>query len=1155
MKLTAILLTVACLGAGASGHGQQVTLSLKNAPLEEVFHSIEKQAGYYFTYTKEMLQGTKNVDLEVKDKTIREVMDICTKNQPVTYEILGKAVVIKKRGGRFTEGIDLGAIETPPVDITGRIVDENGKPVVVTVLVKGTNKGTTTNENGEFELKGVNDDAVLVISGVSIQAFEWRVNGRSNLGLINSKTKTVIGGEIRIGVVTGYERVKPERFVGSASMLDSATYNRRVGMDIVSRLDGTVNGVFFDKKGGASIQIRGLSTLNSSMDPLIILDNFPYAGDINQINPNDVESITVLKDAAAASIWGSRAGNGVIVITTKKGKFNQPLRVSATSNITLQERPNLFYYPQMNTTDFIDVEKLLFSKGFYDSRLSNTNVRPIISPVVEILAKLRSGSISQGEADAQINAFRSLDVRNDLEKYVYQPSLAQQYYINLNGGNDAFSYNIAGGYNYTRPNIQGSKGNDQYTFTSANSFRPLRNLEVDAGINFTKAINKSTSYSNINLYPYAQLVDAQGNYLAVPKDFRLSYADTAGGGQLLDWHYRPLDEIRLANNIINSQMFQLNLHSSYRITSWLKADAFYRYLQQNGYFRNLYSEQTYLTRDIINRYTQISGSTITRNIPLGAIYDIRNSYNITNNWRGQLNISKNFRGQHDISGLIAGEVSETKGSFNVNRSYGYDVNTGSAVSGLNYSAFYPIYGGLSGSRQIPQGQSLNDEGTVSRFISLLANASYTYKNRYTFYGSARKDGSNIFGVNTNNRWKPLWSTGLSWNLSNESFYAVKWMPFIRLRASYGFMGNSNNTIPAIPIINYAVFLADYTNLRNATVSNPPNPDLRWEKVKTINIGVDFNLINNRVSGSLDYFKKNSTDLISSIPIDPTTGITQTPVNSASLKSNGVELNIHSKNLTGKLQWETGFGLSYVKTIVTKLYNSNVKASDFISYGLHASEGKMAYTIASYRWAGLDPANGDPQGYLNGQVSKNYSSIFSDSVKNQVINGSVVPLYFGFLNNSFSWKGITVSANITYRLKYYFRRPTLNYSDLFIGVNGHPDYELRWQKPGDEQRTNVPSLIYPANANRDLFYQYSEINVLKADNIRLQDVRIQYSLDKKIWKQMPFQRMQFFIYANNLNLILWKASSSKLDPDYSGGINDRISFPTPRTWTGGINLNF
>jgi TonB-dependent starch-binding outer membrane protein SusC len=1161
MRLTAIILLTACLTASARGHSQQITLSEKNASLEKIFKEINRQTGYLFFYNRSWLKDARKVNIQVKNGSIEQALQICFKDQPFTYEIVDKTIVVKPKQKSPNEETDLRNEPPPPIDIKGRIVNEKGEPVVVSVQVKGTGKGTTTNDNGEFELKGVDDDATLVITGVSIESFEVRVNGRSELAL-NAKVKNVIGENVTVEVNTGYQKISKERFVGSYAQLDSIAYNNRAGMDIIGRLDGYIPGILFDKKSTlgsklGNVQIRGFSTLKTPQSPttapLVIVDNFPFKQDLNSLNPNDVESITILKDAAAASIWGAQAGNGVIVITTKKGRYNQPLTVRAYSNITVADKPNPYYYPQISVSDFVDAEISLFRKGAYDNDLSDINRWPSISPVVELLAKRRTGKISAADSASQINSFKSYDVRNQLDQYAYRHAVLQQHHVDLNGGNALFNFSLSTGYNRSLNNVQNSKPDDQFSIKSDFGMRPAKNLEITTGLYYTQANSRSANFSlPSRLYPYAQLADAEGKPLAITNRLRVAYIDSAGGGQLLDWRYMPLQEPGLTDRKNTVQFIQGSLGLNYKLTNWLNASVNYQYSRQSADNSQYYSTKTFYARDLINQYTNLSqASSAVRNpIPVGGILDRAHSVITSQNARAQLNFNKRIGTRHVINSLLAGEISQTKSGGDRAGYYGFNRETSTYQAYVDYVTNFPLYDG-SGTRTIPNRDAIDPEGT-QRFASFLGNASYTYGGRYSVYLSARRDGSNAFGVNTNKKWNPLWSSGLSWDISKEPFYNIIWMSSLRFRASYGYTGNPG-TANGFATIRYSPVPMMHSNLTSANISDPPNPDLRWEKMNMVNLGVDFTLLDERLSGVVDLFNKKVTDAIATSPLAPSTGTTTFAINYANLKGNGFDLSLNSKNTIGKFQWQTRVGFSYVKMIVTKLFNNIYKTANFVTYGFHAAEGKPVYGIASYHWGGLDPLTGNPLGVFNKQTSTDYTAISNDSIANQVFHGSAIPLYSGNINNSFSWKNFTVSANITGRFNFYFRKPTILYSDIISNWRAHADYALRWQKPGDEKITNIPSFTYPANLTRDNFYQYSEVNVLRGDNIRLQDVRLAYRWNSTENRKTLFADFQVFLYANNLNLILWRMDNSGLDPDFVGAVD--FAGPTPKTLTGGVAIHF
>ena len=642
-----------------------------------------------------------------------------------------------------------------------------------------------------------------------------------------------------------------------------------------------------------------------------------------------------------------------------------------------------------------------------------------------------------------------------------------------------------------------------------------------------------------------------GNPLAVPYDRRMGYADTAGGGNLLDWKLRPLEEIKLVDNTTTSQFVQLSGGISYRITGWLTAKVNYQYANQSDNREAYEDQRTYATRDLINQFTNISQSNPRSRYPVppGGILKTSAFAMASHNLRGQLDINKRLGSGHAFNGLIAAERSETKTSGGNNWFYGYNKTSGSYDGGMDYYTFYPTYGG-TGARRIGNG-STHVPVETRRFISFLANMSYSYLGRYTLYASARKDGANVFGVNANRRWKPLWSAGASWELSRESFYAIKWLPSLRLRASYGFSGNPSNTT-GMPTINYVINPNFNTGLPYAGLLTASNPNLRWEKVRTINAGLEFSAFNSRLSGSIDVFYKRSTDLYGVYQPAPSTGLGTYPSNVSSLKGHGVEVSLVSKNIDRGLKWQTGFNLSYVKTVVADVFVTRSATSGYLDYALNPSPGMPAFGISSYRWAGLDPVTGDPLGYYNKQVSGNYAAIVNDSLQNQVFHGSAIPLFFGNINNTLTWKNFSLTFNLIYKLKYYYRKPTVNYYNVVYSDITHPDYALRWRQPGDEQFTDVPSFIYPVNSDRSYFYEHSEINVLRGDHVRLQDIGLQYNPALK-GDNSVVRSIGIFFTANQLNIILWRKDKSGYDPEFAGG--ERTEGPPAKSWTAGLRIGF
>lgn len=1133
MKLTAIFIFLFVLQSMAETFAQ-VTIREKNLTLEKVLQTIKKQSGYDLVYQKELIRTKgKPVSIHLSNVSLNTALELIFREQELDYELVGKIITVKERKvtisspNSFSPNLPLQK-EIVGIDVKGKVVNESGEALAgISVIIKGTKRGTTTDDKGYFELKDVNADAVLQISGVNIESYETKLNGRTELNFTaKAKIYQLQGVEIT-SVSTGYQTIPKERATGSFVQVDNALLNRSVSTDVLSRLDGVASGLVFNrfKAGNNPISIRGQSTLFANPNPLIVIDNFPFDGDINNINPNDVESITLLKDASAASIWGARAGNGVIVITTKRGRLNQPLKLSLNSNTTFQQRPDLFYVPQVSSSDYIDNEIKLFDNGFYAASEASLD-KIALTPVVELLIKKRDGLLPANVVDAQINELRSKDVRKEIDKYFTRDEVRQQHAISLQGGTSLVNYHLLAGYDKNL-NSQIANSYERMTLSSQVSVVPVKNIELTVGYGYTKGVNENNTPNDINfaggpLYPYAQFADNNGNPLPIEKNYRSAWIQSLSQQPLLNWYYRPLDELRLSNNSSSSINQRINLGINYKFLKSLSID--FKYLSQrtSGYAKNYQDVQTYNVRNLINRFSVVSGSTITRPVPLGGILDESFSSLVSDNIRLQINYNKTI-GAHQIAAIAGFDNRELKGESRSSRLYGYNDANGTSAP-VDYTTFFGSYVNPFTTSRIPFVNSLSS--TLNRAYSYFVNGSYSYKKRYIISLSARKDASNIFGVNTNQKIVPLWSTGIAWKLDEESFYKgffKEQIPYLKLRVTYGFNGNVDNSLSAYTTARYAT--ATLTPLQSAQIINPPNPDLRWEKVGVFNLGLDFETRNKFITGSLEYYRKNGVDLISQVPVTGISGLGLVSFsafrkNAASTIGEGIDLVLNSQIINRQLKWDVNFLFSSIKEKVTN-YDVTSAAQNYVDPDFTAPLlGRPLYAMYSFPWAGLDPVNGDPQGYLNGVVSKQYANIINASTTNSIIyHGSARPTVFGSLRNNLFCKGFSLSIMLTYRMGYYYRRTALSYSN-------------RWTKPGDEKLTDEISFqsTLPLDANRTIFYLRSAALVERADNIRLNDVRLDYLFTKEKWKRLPVRSIQLFGYASNLG-ILWKSSSRNLDPDY------------------------
>jgi TonB-linked SusC/RagA family outer membrane protein len=1141
LKLAGPLLLIACLLQKLPVYSQPdrlITLTEKNVPLEKVLEDIHQKTGYTYFGESNWTQLSHRVSFSVRKATLKQVLDSCFRDQPFIYEIIDSAIAIHPRPRK-------------EMIVHGWIFTEKKEPMAgVTVLVRGEpGVAAVSKENGEFNIHTRFVDNLLLFSSVNYEPQELQPEeGKDVVVLLREKI-----GELRDVVVVhnGYEDKNRKGSTGASDVVGTELFDRRVSFNILDHIDGITNSVLFNKNivagtNQSAITIRGRSTIFANPNPLIVVDNFPYTGDISNINPEDIESVTVLKDAAAASIWGAFSGNGVLVITTKKGRLNQAPKLSFTTSQTIGEKPDLYYQPILSSADYIDIEQFGYRKGAYIGALSPF-VHGAVTPAVEIFDQTRKGLISPADSASKINALKGQDVRRDLDRYFYRRSLNSQYALNISGGGPRNQYFLSAGYDQNKSNLDRNLYS-RVTLFGNNTYLLLPGkLELSTGLAFSsgKAYLNNTGLINVN-YPYARLADVNGDGLPVNFGYKNSYIDTAGGGQLPDWHYVPLDEIKNADHTLRLIDYRINIRLRYIIRKGLEVNGYYQYGRGDSSSNIYQGLQTYFTRRLIDLYAQTGNGQVFFPIPKGGILDEQRSTYIANNARLQVNYSDTLfrRGLLNVAG--GAEVRDIAGEQRQNRLYGYE--KGASVStGVDYMTQW-FLAAANAKARIPYIDQ--DIARAERYLSYYLSADYTYLGRYILSASSRRDESNLFGVRTNQRGVPLWSVGGAWLLSKEDFYRVKWLPFFKLRVTDGYNGNVDRSTSAYTT---AYFNQDGNSYgaSSITIVNPANPSLRWERINTFDAGLDFSTPGDRLGGSFDYYIKNGKDLIGLSPLDPTVGITPFRANTANMIDHGVDISLHANLKLGPVRWSSVILFSYVRDRVTQYKQKIGPVQTYLTPTfINPFVGRPLYSVYALAWGGLDPLTGDPRGLLAKQITKDYSSIVnSTDLDNMVYMGPASPPVFGSWRNSLYWRQFGLSWNILYKMGYVFRRNSIFYSQIFGGTSaGHPDYERRWQNPGDEKTTDVPSLVYTTDKLRDNFYQNSTVLVEKGDHIRLQDVLLSYDIDRAVYKRLPVARIRLYLYANNLG-ILWKANHAGVDPDNVSGI------PNPKTLAIGAKMDF
>ncbi|MFD1771336.1 SusC/RagA family TonB-linked outer membrane protein [Sphingobacterium suaedae] len=975
------------------------------------------------------------------------------------------------------------------------------------------------------------------IAAVGYEPLDIELSGVDTLFLLTPGTQLLDAVEVN----TGYQKISRERAAGSFSHLDQALLERSVSMDIISRLEDVTPGLQFDRRGAdrdakdpASLRVRGINTINSSSSPLIVLDNFPFEGEIGSINPNDIKSVTVLRDASAASIWGARAANGVIVITTKSGASGVRMKLNYSASSQWRSRPDQYYNRAfINSTDYIELERWLFDQSFYSS-LEKSSSRPVLSPVVEQLIRKRDDPSTAGQVEMELSRLSELDIRRDIDRYLMRPERQQQHHVSLSGSPQGAGYYVSVGYD-NNLDSDVSQRSERVTVTARNMLGLLPWLRVKSDINWVREKNLDKGlYSGISNYPYNELMGQDGRAGVIYTGYREPFKQQAMELGGVDWQYRPLEESDRFSSQGTSGRLLLNSSVEVDIAEGLGLQGMYRYQMVGGNTRMEYQPDSYYVRNLVNRYMQSDGVS---KFPHNGILRLDDHDQKGYDLRLQLNYSKLIGNLFHVDALAGYERRELVREGSVAQYFDYDGELLTVNNQLDYMTRFAVR--PSGTARLPTPLA-SVSRLVDRNISYYGNIGFSMASMYTLTGSLRWDASNLFGVKANQKGTPLWSVGGAVLLNKLELLQCAWLDMLKVRLTYGYNGNVNTGASALMTAYYGT---DYqTGLRYAEIRNPGNPQLGWERVGVWNLGTDFSVLSGRVQGSLDVYQKRASDLLGQLTTDPTNGFVpmfqkNNLVNYGAMQTRGLDGQLTVFPLRGKVGWRIDNIVGMTDNKVTRyefdaLTGGNLRSRVGSSVsGSIVKEGVSLDALYTLPWYGLDGKTGAPVVVTDGHRGQDYAGYIAQLTVDQLLYDKVqVPRYYGSLRSTLSYKSFDISVNLVWKAGYHFMRSTVRYDGLYNMGQMNSDYSDRWKVPGDEMRTDIPSrpLITESNlGGRDFVYASSRAVMESGSHIRLGDVRLGYRFEPT--GAFRGIKTSLFLYGNNLG-ILWRANRYGIDPD-------------------------
>ena len=1189
MKLTTILLLAAVTHVAAKSSAQTVTYTGKSVPVQTLFSIIEKQTGYVFFYEQADLKNTRPVSVVFDRSPLKIALEKIVADQPIEFELKGHTIFIyrKKIIAHVEEGapVEDTAQVIAQDEVKGIVMDETRRPVPgVTILAKIARELHVSDEKGVFVFTHVQAGDTLVFTSVNYDTRSIAVEP-GKLMSVTLKLRIARLDQVTI-FNTGYQVLSKERATGSFSKPDMDVFQKRTGtQDIIDRLDGQIPGLVVTKGdnavnanangNGVTTQksvIRGVGTISLGTDPLYVV-NGVIVTDFSSVNPDDVADITVLKDAAASAIYGARAANGVIVLTTRTGARQSRPVVSYSGYFNFQGRPDFNAVPVLSSRQYIQAAKETFDPVAYPySSLYSS----YIAPHEQIQYDAYRGLISQATADQRLDSLASINNLSQIKSLWYRPAFTNNHTVSVSGGNSLYSFYASLGYTGSHSNLPGDR-NDAY------KINVTQHVNLGSRVSFslnTMLVNNVTSSKNPltisnRWLPYQLFIDpSTGKQINLA--YMTNYSDSlrqiyqARSGINLDYYpLQEMDYIRSSSNLVN-----INVTGNLGIRLWkgLSFSGTYGYVKSPGtstYFtdnRQLYQRLNLLSFTVA---PSTPGGTPTYYLPVtGGNYTTGTNDQRNYTVRNQLVYEARPRAGKDYLSLQAGqEVNESYNFRNSSTLYGYDPALGTYAL-LDFNRLQQgVFGTVTGAGFF-YSQPYYISTSLSRFRSYFGLASYTYAQRYSLDASAREDHSNLFGSDISSQNKPAWSAGLKWQIGKEDFMSrVKWVNSLALRATYGITGNSPYVGAASQqdILNAVSSSNSYGVISGNAfrVGSTANNKLSWETTRNINIGIDYSLLKGDISGGFDYYSRVTTGLLASMPVNPLTGYASITGNLGEITNKGFELSIRTNNirLRNGFSWTTSFNISYNRNILVSYGRPNPYVNQQ-TYNIYSSSelGRPLNLLLAYKFAGLDNM-GDPQILLHDKTIT--KDPYAAQPQDLVYKGTTVPPFSGGLSNTFRYKGLSLVVNMIYRLGGVMRTPTNQFyygrlSDYGSFRQGNVDgsFVNRWKKPGDEKITNIPSWVPDANTNYSRrntdYYSLSDINVARASYLKIRDLTLGYDLQPRWLRAIGAQSINLFAQATNF--LVWKANHFG-DPEYIEAGSGTPAIPPYRhSYSFGCNLS-
>lgn len=1120
---------------GKNSYSQEIklTLDLKNVTLEQVFEKIRQQSQFEFIYNNNVVDVKAQVSVSKQNCAVEEILDEVL-GERYAYTIKDRYVLIRVKEKSVPQQ------QQTMKEVRGRVTDTEGNPLPgVSVVIKGSTTGVSTDENGNFLIfivKGTHP--VLKFSFVGMATIEvvWTEDMKT---IVMEEDVTLLE---EATVTTGYQTIDRQRMTGAVESVTARTIENKGYASVGDIMRGAMAGVSTRNISGKpgvypEVRIRGLNSLHGSMNPIWIVDGVPFAGNLNDIDPEEIESITVLKDAAATGIYGSQAANGVIVIKRKRGKEGAA-SISIASNFSISVAPE-------NKMDLMNSEeKIAFERSVYEDFPNQSSGGRVFT----LLKWVEVGKISSAEAEAEIQ--RLSKINTDWYDVIFRTAFSQKYSVSLSGGNEQTRY-------YASVNYQRKEGiipTNVFT-TWGGSIRLSHQFNKRLGVNFdlSSAMRKDKdSDSSVSPIRYATYANPYERPYEDDGSYAYDRSNSSEMSSLRDgykYDFNILEEMRRNTSTTTGVNNMISLGLDVDIIPGL------RFTTQGTMFNNYTNVERILDPgSYTNKRSAWIGKEYSSELP-----DELNNGTLSEQdgrttgwtWRNNLEFKRSIKDMHFVNVYLGHEVSEHKTWSNYTMYPEYDPEKG--LTGV------PNVDGVDGMKALIQKLLEGLAENQNRSLSFFTTASYSFKDRYVLSASVRLDGSDV--INKDNRFSPLWNASFKYNLHNESFMKnVGWLSEAGLRVSYGYTGSIDKDALPYEVMTY-MSTDKYYGVRIPSLIDPKNPSIKWQKKEDRSFGLDLAFFKYRIRATVNYYNNITRDLLDQKEVPISVGVTSIRCNTSSVRNYGWELSLSTLNIEYKdFSWKTTLNMAMNRSKVVKSF---YKSIEDVPGGLDTTEpieGEDTNAWFGYRFAGIDPRTGHTLAFVDNTDRAepigfqredgrwiidmdDPNNTKRDHVKERL--GRSYPTISGGFSTAFNWKQFTLDAKFSFmaghEIMAAYYASSAGGSVSSAGENVLKKEVGRWRKPGDI--TDIPG--YSTEEYPSIRKDWYDLKLEKGDFLKCNEISLGYYIPSKICRKVLLRSLRV-----NLNVrdVFTITKYSGLDPENFGG------FGTPNSRKYMISLN-